>query len=83
MKEYRPLNPPEEKEELIYTKCSHCEDHFKEGEIVTLGWGEYCKHCCDNYVENNIRESDDEYQIAKEMKEFKEQYLLTFKLKYK
>lgn len=83
MKEYRPLNPPEETEADVYIKCDHCGDSFKDGQIPTLPWGHYCKRCCDNYVENNIREGDNEYQVNKEMKEFKEQYLLTFNTEYK
>lgn len=83
MKEYRPLNPPEEVEEITYTKCDHCEDSFKDGQILTLPWGHYCKDCCDIYVEDNILEGDDYYQNQSDIELFKEKYVETFKLNYK
>ncbi len=83
MYEYRPLQPPIEEEKIKLTKCSWCEDHFAEGKILTLPWGHFCKSCCDKYVEANIKEGDDMYQVNKEMEQFKEQYLNTFNLKYR
>jgi hypothetical protein len=82
MKEYRPLNPPEEVEEIEYIKCDWCEDKFIEGQIMTLSFGKYCKNCCDEHVENNIKYGFSDSQINKDMKEFKEQYLLTFKTQH-
>ncbi len=83
MAEMRPLDPPEEVEEIIYIKCDHCEDKFEDTKIVILSFGQYCKNCSDNYVENNIKEGDDPYQVNKEMKEFEQEYKLTFNFDYK
>ena len=86
MKEYRPLNPPEEKDVDEYLKCDHCEQHFITGfensEILTLSFGKYCKSCCDNHVEISINYGFSLEQIDQDMKEFTTEYLRTFKLPY-
>lgn len=83
MKEYRPINPPEEVEEIEYIKCDHCEDSFEDHKTVILSFGKYCKNCCDNYVEQSINYGFSDAQIDKDMNEFKKEYKLTFNTEYK